>query len=195
VTSRIRIFALAGTAIVALALVGRAALDRYTPPRFTLPDSGESTGPGDPCPEISLPDAGGRLHALCGESGEYTLINFWTSWCAPCMAEFDELVATLREYEPKGVRFVSVSLDSAENYEYVVRRLPAGHPALNASVTGENVSSRFGNVRTRVPFDVLVAPDGTIQTTRHGSFGGAEAIRAWLDGELARPARQASAAP
>lgn len=185
-TRRVVALAAAGLGAVALALAGRAMLERHEPGRFVLPDAEIAATPGMACPAIELPDVRGAMHALCGDRGTITMINFWTTWCAPCVAEFDLLIATLREYEPRGVRFVSVSLDRREAYEDFVTRLPADHVALDASATGENVSSRFGNVGVHVPFDVLIAPDGTIAATRHGSFGDAKAIRAWLDREMSR---------
>ena len=177
--------------MVGIALAGRAALERHEPDLRTLPDAKEVAGEGMACPAVELPDVRGATHALCGERGTFTMINFWTTWCGPCLAEADLLADTLREYEARDVRYVSVCLSTRDNCEFMLGNRDAEHVALDASAAGENVSSRFGNVGMHVPFDVLIAPDGTIAATRHGSFDGADAIRAWLDGEIERTRRTA----
>jgi thiol-disulfide isomerase/thioredoxin len=65
------------------------------------------------------------------------VVNFWASWCEPCIEEFPDLVRAARTWRPRGVRFMSVSADDPKDPAPVKRAL-----------------ARFG-----APFDsILIAP-------------------------------------
>jgi len=49
--------------------------------------------------------------ALAAQSGHACLLNFWATWCAPCVAELPDLLAVARDYEARGGRVLGVSYD------------------------------------------------------------------------------------
>lgn len=51
--------------------------------------------------------------------GEYTLINFWASWCAPCVVELPSLDKLRQRFDGKGLRVVAISLDQQRDHEYI----------------------------------------------------------------------------
>jgi thiol-disulfide isomerase/thioredoxin len=53
--------------------------------------------------------------------GEVVVLNFWASWCAPCRKEMPLLVRLQREYGPRGVRVIGVSIDEPEDRELAER--------------------------------------------------------------------------
>jgi peroxiredoxin len=66
---------------------------------------------GEPIPNFDLPDLQGETVRLSDHRGEVLLINFWASWCAPCVEEMPSLERLHRALEPKGLRIVAVSVD------------------------------------------------------------------------------------
>ncbi|MFZ0426889.1 MAG: TlpA disulfide reductase family protein [Acidobacteriota bacterium] len=64
-----------------------------------------------------------EIKQLNKTGGKVRLVNFWATWCAPCRAEFPELVGLYQKYEPKGLEFVTVSADDKGSQEQVVRFL------------------------------------------------------------------------
>ncbi|MBL8203190.1 MAG: redoxin domain-containing protein [Blastocatellia bacterium] len=61
------------------------------------------------------------FHKLKADSqGKVLLINFWATWCAPCVAEFPEFVMIDKTYRAKGVRMVSISTDDKSDLEGAV---------------------------------------------------------------------------
>ena len=78
---------------------------------------------GKPAREIGLADLSGAPVKLSGLVGKVVVIDFFASWCEPCMRELPELEKLHRELAPAGVVFVGVNLDKErKNVEALVKR-------------------------------------------------------------------------
>ena len=72
------------------------------------------TGPGDRAPEISGTDINGEKLTLHGVKGKkLTLVNFWATWCGPCIQELPALQSLHDAMSAEGVQVVGVVLDDA----------------------------------------------------------------------------------
>lgn len=63
-------------------------------------------------PSLTLPDLTGQVQALRATPDEVTVVNFWATWCVPCLKELPELVALHHQWRPHGVRVVGIAIDS-----------------------------------------------------------------------------------
>lgn len=68
---------------------------------------------GKPAPNFSVTDAQGKTTTLqeLTQGKKYTLIDFWASWCGPCRREIPNLKAIYKEFAPKGLEIISISID------------------------------------------------------------------------------------
>ena len=66
---------------------------------------------GKPAPNFSGPTPEGKTISLKESLGKVTIIDFWASWCGPCRAENPNVVALYKEFHPKGLNIIGVSLD------------------------------------------------------------------------------------
>ena len=141
-----------------------------------------------------------RLTALRGNgTGKLLMVNFWATWCGPCVTEFPELEATYRMYRGRGFDFVSVSANDPDDKPLVEAFLQKQH------ASGANL--QFGTPDTfglqaafdplmpaAVPFTVLIAPNGDILYQELGELNILElrrAILANLPDDANHPGQQA----
>jgi peroxiredoxin len=74
-------------------------------------DALKQINPGGIAPEIALPAPDGTTLALSSLRGKYVLIDFWASWCGPCLAEVPNVKAIYDKYHDRGFEIFGVSLD------------------------------------------------------------------------------------
>lgn len=72
-------------------------------------------------PVITPLDAAGLGEVLAAQRGQVVLVNFWATWCRPCLDEIPELTRLAAENHERGLRLVPVSLDDADGIDAVVR--------------------------------------------------------------------------
>ncbi|MEO6809089.1 MAG: TlpA disulfide reductase family protein [Isosphaeraceae bacterium] len=116
---------------------------------------------GKAAPTVVVKDTGGKVLRLTDLKGKYVLIDFWATWCAPCLAELPSLETAYAKYHSKGLEIVAVSLDEQVETltDFVAQRKLPWRQVHNATSTGDLVAL-FGV--NNIPASFLIGPDGTI---------------------------------
>ena len=127
----------------------------------------------------SLPDLKGQPQALKQWQGKPLLVNFWATWCAPCVEEMPELSALQTEIAPKNIQIIGIGIDSADNIIEFSTKYKITYPLYVAGATGTGLMQGFGKSATGLPFTVLIGADGQIKKTYLGRLEMAE-VRADL---------------
>lgn len=118
---------------------------------------------------VTLPDA---------YAGRPLLINFWASWCGPCIEEMPELQRYFAEQESNGTQVVGIALDDKAAVSAFLQRVPVGYPILLDTAGPADSSVRLGNPKGVLPYSALLAADGTLLKQRIGPFAPGE-IDGW----------------
>ncbi len=134
-----------------------AWLARYMP--AALATAGPQAGTGDLLTR-EFPDLAGGRHRLADWQGKPMLINFWATWCAPCVKEMPELDA-LGKAHPEA-QLVGIGIDTADNMRRFVAKVPVSYPLLVAGPGAIDLMRSLGNGPGGLPFTVLLGKDGTI---------------------------------
>lgn len=153
--------------------------------------SGERPPATSAYPDIRLPDVDGRSRALSEWSGRPVLLNYWASWCGPCLKEMPELdafqasqrQASQQQASQRGdpaVQVIGIALDERDSIHAYLQRRPVRYPILIEAVApGEPGSSRqFGNAHGVLPYSVLLDARGRVVRSKLGPLTHAE-LQAW----------------
>ena len=116
----------------------------------------------------SLPDSNNQTHNFSEWRGKTLLVNFWATWCPPCVAEMAELVELQAEMEDKNLQIIGIGIDSPSNIQEFAAKYKITYPLLMAGMNGTELARQFGNAGGGLPFTVLISADGEIKKTYLG---------------------------
>jgi thiol-disulfide isomerase/thioredoxin len=115
----------------------------------------------DRAPSLALRGADGRQHTLRQYRGKIVVLNFWATWCAPCLHEMPVLTGLYSRYSGKGLIILGASIDEAsslDRVDAVVRKYKIGYPIF-VDVAPETIEN-FG--LDNVPAMILLDRSGRI---------------------------------
>ncbi len=128
-------------------------------------------GRGDTAPDFSRRDLAGHTVHLRDYRGKVLLVNFWASWCSPCLEEMPRFSQWQRQYGVQGLQIIGVSMDDGEMQ---VRQFLAGHPVSYPIVRGDaRLAESFGGV-LGLPLSYLIDSQGRVVARYQGDSKAAD---------------------
>jgi thiol-disulfide isomerase/thioredoxin len=118
--------------------------------------------------KANLPDTQGQTHALSEWRGKVLLVNFWATWCSPCVEEMPELVDLQNSSEIKNLQIVGIGVDSPSNVQQFTKKYLISYPILVAGMEGTEIARALGNQAGGLPFTVLLDSEGRVRQTYLG---------------------------
>lgn len=134
-------------------------------------------------PDLEFHGLDGKAHRLSEWNGKLLLLNFWATWCTPCLKEIPLLVEIQREHGPRGLQIVGIAMDDVEPVRAFAQRLQMNYPIMVGQGEIASAMDQLGDPFGAFPFSVLIAPDGRILDRRSGDLS-REEIQEWLDAHL-----------
>ena len=128
-------------------------------------------------------DPDGRSQPMAQWRGRWLVLNFWATWCAPCVEEMPTLQQIARDYAGRGVAVVGLGIDSAAAIRQFRKQLDLDLPLLVAGAGGSTLARDLGNPSGALPYTVLISPRETVVQARLGLVRDA-LLRGWLDARV-----------
>jgi thiol-disulfide isomerase/thioredoxin len=160
----------AGWGAVGVLLLGLSGSVLWTARNF------RALGPvvrGAAAPDFSLPRVDGKpgVISLSSLRGRVVVLDFWATWCPPCLAALPMMHALSRELEPKGVTFIGVDSEGAQSTPAEVTAFLAEHGAPYPVVYDDGTVNERYRIKV-LPTVVIVGKDGSIERVFVGSTSG-----------------------
>ena len=111
--------------------------------------------------------AGGEL-VLANLRGKPLLLNFWATWCPPCVKVMPMLDAVYQAQRAKGWQVVGLAVDSPTPVREFLKRVPVSFPIGLAGMEGSELSRALGNPNGSLPFTVVLNSKGDVVAKKLG---------------------------
>ncbi|TWO68841.1 TlpA family protein disulfide reductase [Caenimonas sedimenti] len=127
---------------------------------------------------LSFQTPQGTALPLAAMRGRPLLMNFWATWCPPCVEEMPLLDGFFRQHSPKGWQVVGLAIDQPSAVRTFLARRPVTFPIGMAGLEGTELTKQLGNLTGGLPFTVVFGPDGAVRQRRMGRVSEAD-LAAW----------------
>ena len=155
----------------------QGAMSATAPP---APEGLQVAGRGDPMPTLQLPDLEGQAVELpAAYAGRPILINFWASWCGPCIEEMPELDRFAAIQGDGGVQVIGIALDTPGEVAAFLEHTPVRYPILLEQPGPRDSGVQLGNPKGVLPYTALIDADGRLVKQKIGPFQHGE-IEGWV---------------
>lgn len=120
---------------------------------------------GDTAPDFTRLDFVGHTFHLAAYRGKLVLLNFWASWCSPCLQEMPRFSAWQQQYGAQGLQVIGVSMDDgAAPAKALLARRPVSYPIILGDA---KLGEAFGGI-LGLPLTYLIDPQGRIISRYQG---------------------------
>ena len=129
---------------------------------------------GQPRPAFSLPDLQGRQHPISEWDGHVVALNFWATWCPPCLKEIPELIRMQSDYGPRGLQIIGIALQNPQEVVAFAQRHGINYPLLAGEMPVLRIAEAYGNDLGALPYTVVIDRQGRIAYIKRGAVQRAE---------------------
>lgn len=112
----------------------------------------------------------GKPQTLAAYKGRPLVVNFWASWCGPCVREMPALSALQREYKRKNIQFVGIGVDSAANVKAFLKKVHVTYPVYIAGFGGADMARALGDHTGGLPFTIVIDAKGAVRAVKSGEI-------------------------
>ena len=124
---------------------------------------------------FSLPDLDGRARAAAEWDGKVVALNFWASWCPPCLEEIPDFVSLQAQHQAAGLQFVGLALEPPATARRFAVEREMNYPVLTGAAEVIKLARAYGNHIGALPFTVFIDRTGRVASAHAGPLSREEA--------------------
>jgi thiol-disulfide isomerase/thioredoxin len=119
-----------------------------------------------PAPQVTLKDINGRTTRLSDYKGKVVLLNFWATWCVPCLKEMPDLIKWQQQYKGRGLQVIGITYPPEELAE--VRKFTKSMKVNYPVVMGDEATKAKFDDGDVLPITVVIDRNGAIRGVIRG---------------------------
>lgn len=127
--------------------------------------------------EFDQPD--GQVLRLSEFKGKPLVLNFWATWCTPCVEEMPLLNAFFQENQSKSWQVVGLAIDQPSAVKRFLKQYPVNYPIGMAGLDGTELVKKLGNLEGSLPFTLVLNAKGDMLVQKLGKLSSQE-MADWL---------------
>ncbi len=137
---------------------GQGKVNVDLPEDYAVRDySGAYPAIGEPAPDWTLTDTKGKTWSLAELRGKVVVLDFWATWCLPCLKAIPEMQALQERYAGKNLVVLGMTWHEQGNPDMALRRKGGAYPVIN----GDTIGEAYNLHNSGLPLVYIIAPDGT----------------------------------
>jgi peroxiredoxin len=130
---------------------------------------------GTPSPDFTLLDVNGQQRNVSEWKGKVRVLNFWATWCPPCVEEIPRFIKLQEQYGHHGLQFVGIALEGVDEVLGFANELGINYPLLVGEQEVIKLAGKFGNQNGGLPYTVIIDREGNISFIKQGPLSTVEA--------------------
>lgn len=121
-------------------------------------------------PSFSMQDTAGTIRHSSEWSGKILIVNFWATWCPPCLEEMPELVVFQEQFSSQGVQIVGVAVDNLEPVKEFIELYEINFPVVHGQDDAIELGKKMGNRISALPYTAIFDQNGTTLYAQPGKI-------------------------
>ena len=114
---------------------------------------------------------------------KFTIINFWATWCAPCIEEMPMFSRFHNENKKDEIKVIALAVDNKTQIEKFLQNKNLSQPILIVGAKGNELARLLGSEKDALPYTALIGPDGKLLKTKMGKISENE-VKLWVFSEF-----------
>ena len=121
-------------------------------------------------PEFAATDLNGQLRNIKEWDGKVILLNFWATWCPPCLKEIPDFIELQKDYGEQGFQIIGIAVDDEQAVREYATEIGINYPTMAVQSEGAGLARRYGNNAGALPYTVIINRNGEISNTIMGEL-------------------------
>ncbi len=125
---------------------------------------------GSQRPEFSAMDSEGQLRNIKEWDGKLIFLNFWATWCPPCLKEIPDFIELQKAYGNQDFQIIGIALDDEAAVVKYANETGINYPTMVVETEGIALAKRYGNDMGALPYTAIINRKGEISNTITGEL-------------------------
>ncbi len=128
-------------------------------------------------PEFAMEDIEGNIRNISDWDGQIIFLNFWATWCPPCLKEIPAFIELQAQYGDQGFQIVGIAIDDESLVKEFAQSNSINYPIIASEAEGIGLAQRYGNQIGGLPYTAIINRKGEISRKIMGELSMIDAIK------------------